>query len=302
MDSAGSGTLRGEINITADETRNALIVEAIPSDYRVIEDLLNQIDVLPRQVLIEVVIADISLDKSTEMGIEWTYVKGPGSLSTSLLDASLGTTGFKYTIGLADRWSSALNFLATEGKVDIVSAPSVLASDNKEAKIDVSREIPVASSEYTYTSSDNPLLETSIEYRNTGVILSVTPHINERGLVTMEVSQEVSELGPYVNVGGSEYPSFTQRIVNTNLTVKHAQTIVIGGLIRESKSDDSSGAPWLVDIPIIRYLFGKETKRDKKTELIILITPHVIISLEDVDAVTEEFKSKVGSAMKWYSK
>ena len=142
MDSVGSGTLRGEINITADEIRNALIIEGIPSDCRVIEDILDQIDVLPRQVLIEVVIADISLDKSTEMGIEWTYVKGPGSLSTSLLDASLGTTGFKYTIGLADRWSSALNFLATEGKVDIVSAPSVLASDNKEAKIDVSTRDP----------------------------------------------------------------------------------------------------------------------------------------------------------------
>jgi len=298
MDSVGSGTLRGEINITVDEIRNTLIIEAIPADYRVIENILKQVDVLPRQVLIEVTIAEITLDKSTEMGIEWTYVKGDGNLSTSLLDASLGSAGFKYTIGMADRWTSALSFLASNDKVDILSAPSVLASDNKEAKIEISKEIPVASSEYTYTSSEDPLLETSIEYRDTGVILAVTPHINERGLVTMEVSQEVSELSTYVNVGSSEYPSFTKRIVETSLTVKHAQTIVIGGIIQETISDESSGAPWLIDIPIIRYLFGKETKKVTKTELIILITPHVIISLEDVDAVTEEFKSKVGNVIK----
>jgi len=298
MGMAGSGTLRGEINITADEIRNTLIIEAIPADYRVIKDILGQIDVLPRQVLIEVMIAEITLDKSTEMGIEWTYVKGDGNLSTSLLDASLGSAGFKYTIGMADRWTSALSFLASNDKVDILSAPSVLASDNKEAKIEISKEIPVASSEYTYTSGEDPLLETSIEYRDTGVILAVTPHINERGLVTMEVSQEVSELSTYVNVGSGEYPSFTKRLVETSLTVKHAQTIVIGGIIQETISDESSGAPWLIDIPIIRYLFGKETKKVTKTELIILITPHVIVSLEDVDAVTEEFKSKVGDVIK----
>jgi len=230
--------------------------------------------------------------------------KGDGNLSTSLLDASLGAGGFNYTIGMADRWTSALSFLASKDKVDILSAPSVLASDNKEAKIEIIKEIPVASSQYEYRSGEDPLLDTSIEYRDTGVILTVTPSINERGLVTMEVSQEVSELGPYLSFAEDEqgsvsrYPSFTKRLVNTNLTVKHAQTIVIGGIIKETKSDGASGAPWLVDIPIIRYLFGKETKAVTKTELIILITPHVIVSLEDVDAVTQEFKSKVGSVMK----
>ena len=294
-ETTGSGTLKGEINITADKIRNALIINAVPADYRVIENILRQIDVLPRQVLIEVTIAEISLDESTELGIEWTYLKGPGGLGTSLLGASLGSSGFAYTIGRTERWTSALAFLASEDKVNILSSPSVLASDNKEAKIDISTEVPVASAEYQYTSGEEPVLETTIEYRDTGVLLSVTPHINECGLVTMDINQEVSEQSQYVGVGGKEYPSFYKRSVNTTLTVKHAQTIVIGGLIRKTKSEGAAGAPWLSKIPIIRYLFGKETKSVSKTELIILITPHVIVSLNDVDAVTEEFKKKVGS-------
>lgn len=295
-ETTGLSTLKGEINITADKIRNALIIAAIPSDYRVIENILKQIDVLPRQVLIEVTIAEISLDESTELGIEWTYLKGPGSLGTSLLDASLGSSGFRYTIGMADRWTSALAFLASQDKVNILSSPSVLASDNKEAKIDISTEIPVASTEYKiYESGEEPVLETTIEYRDTGVLLSVTPHINERGLVTMDINQEVSEQSQYVGVADKEYPSFYKRSVNTTLTVKHAQTIVIGGLIKETKSEGSAGAPWLSKIPIIRYLFGKEKKSVSKTELIILISPYVIVNLEDVDAVTEEFKSKIGS-------
>jgi general secretion pathway protein D len=252
MGSVGSGTLRGEINITADEIRNALIIEAIPADYRVIENILRQIDVLPRQVLIEVTIAEVSLDESTELGIAWTYLKGPGSLSTSLLKASLGSSGFKYTIGMTDRWTSALAFLASKDKVNILSSPSILASDNKEAKIDISTEIPVASTAIKYTDDKKPVLETTIEYRDTGVLLSVTPHINERGLVTMDINQEVSEQSKYVDIGEGRYPSFYKRSVNTTLTVKHAQTIVIGGLIKETKSEESAGAPWLSKIAIIR--------------------------------------------------
>ncbi len=302
METTGSGTLKSEINITADKIRNALIINAVPADYRVIENILRQIDVLPRQVLIEVTIAEISLDESTELGIEWTYLKGPGSLSTSLLDAALGTSGFRYTIGMTDRWTSALAFLASQDKVNILSSPSLLASDNKEAKIDISTEIPVASAEYLYVSDKEPVMETTIEYRDTGVILSVTPHINERGLVTMDINQEVSEQSHDVVVGGKRYPSFYKRSVKTSLTVKHAQTIVIGGLIKETKSEGSAGAPWLSKIPIIRYLFGQEKKKVSKTELIILISPYVIVSLDDVDAVTEEFKRKVGSVMKRFRK
>jgi len=296
-----TGWLKGDVKITADEVRNALIIKASPRDYQIIEKVLARLDVLPRQVLIEVIIAEITLDDSTQLGVEWEFGKGTGKIDTNFA-ASVGAAGLKYALGVTDKWYMALNALASRNKVNILSSPSVLASDNKEARIDITTEIPVASSEYLYSTTSEPVSQTSIQYRDTGVILSVTPHINERGLVTMELAQEASQQAANVQVGGKDYPSFFKRAVETSLTVQHGQTIVIGGLINENSSKGSSGLPWLVRIPIIRYLFGNEKDSISKTELIILITPHVITSLDDVDSVTDEFKRKVKSVIGTYIK
>jgi general secretion pathway protein D len=296
-----SGWIKGDIKITADEVRNALIIKASPRDYQVVERVLAKLDVLPRQVLIEVTIAEITLDDSTQLGVEWEFGKGTGTIDTNFA-ASVGNAGLKYALGVTDKWYAALSALASKNKVNILSSPSVLASDNKEARIDITTEIPVASSEYLYSQTSNNVSQTSIQYRDTGVILSVVPHINERGLVTMEIAQEVSEKADNVQVGGKDYPSFFKRAVETSLTVQHGQTIVIGGLIKETSSKGTSGLPWLVNVPIIRYLFGTDKDSISKTELIILITPHVITSLEDVDSVTDDFKGKVQSVLQTYSR
>jgi general secretion pathway protein D len=135
-------------------------------------------------------------------------------------------------------------------------------------------------------------VQTTVEYRNTGIILNVTPYINENGMVTMDISQEVSEQAGDVTVGDQTYPSFFKRTVKTNLTVGHDQTIVIGGLIRENQSHGKSGVPFLTKIPLIGYLFGRNTLSNNKTELIVMITPRVIVNLGDVDAVTEDFSKR----------
>ena len=192
---------------------------------------------------------------------------------------------------------------AKKGKVNVLSSPHVLASDNKEARIDVSREIPIATSEWTFTSGIEPVTQTNIQYRDTGVILSVTPHINERGLVTMDISEEVSDLEKEsVKVAGIEYPSFFKRTVSTSLTVKHGQTIAIGGLIKDKEDEGIGGVPCLINIPVVRYLAGKWGKTLRKEELIVLITPKVIVSTDDVDAVTQEFKQKVKTVIKRFGK
>ncbi|MEA3486898.1 MAG: secretin N-terminal domain-containing protein, partial [Thermodesulfobacteriota bacterium] len=287
-----SGSIMGEIKITPDEVRNALIIEATPRDYKIVSGILERLDVLPRQVLIEATVAEITLGKDYEMGVEWTFKNQPWT-ETGLLSATIGATGLHYAIGLTDKWQTALSALEQDNRVNILSSPHVLASDNKEAKIAISTEIPVATTEYTVTTGTDPILETSIQYRDTGVILTVTPHINERGLVTMDISQEVSEQSTSVSVAGKDYPSFYKRSVQTTLTVKHGQTLVIGGLIKETESDSMAGVPCLIGIPFIRYLFGKDKQGTSKTEMIVMITPRVIVNLEDVDAVTEEFKEKV---------
>jgi general secretion pathway protein D len=294
-----SVTLRGEIRITDDPIRNTLIIEAIPADYQLVEKILARLDVLPRQVLIEVVIAEISLGKGTELGIEWTFQKDNWT-DSGPVSASIGASGLQYTIGLTQKWQAALHALARDSKVNILSSPSVLASDNKVAHMDVTTEVPIPSTSYTIQTTGPNVLETKVEYRNTGVILDVTPHINEHGLVTMDVSQEVSNVGELLKVAGQDYYTFNKRKVVTALTVKHNQSIVIGGLISNTKNDAATGVPWLVKIPFLRWLFGTETTSVSKSELILMITPRVITSLDDVDAVSEEFKKKIGNAMTFF--
>ncbi len=301
----GSGTLKGEIKITPDEIRNSLIIEASPRDYRVITSILQRVDILPRQVLIEVTIAEISFLSTTELGIEWQFdrIGADEDVVAGLQNgATLGSAGLNFSWAILDqakKWSARLKAMAVEDKLNILSSPTVLASDNKEAQINISTEVPVASTTYDYRDSDDDLLQTNIEYRNTGVILSVTPHINEFGLVSMDVSQEVSEQGDPVDLGtGTQSnpetrPSFLNRSIDTSLTVKSGQTIVIGGLIRENESRGRAAMPCLGEIPVLSYVFGKKQNSIDKTELIVFITPKVIATLDDVDSVSEEFRNRI---------
>ncbi|MFP4308345.1 MAG: type II secretion system secretin GspD [Desulfococcaceae bacterium] len=291
----GIGTLSRELKITPDPVRNLLIIEAVPPDYQTVEEILRQIDILPRQVLIEVLIAEISLDDQEELGVEWSYEKGEGSLSTSLLSAQMGSSGLQFALGKEGRWSAALSSLASENKLNVLSRPTVLASDNKEARINVSTQVPVASAQYLFDSGPQGVTQTNIQYRDTGIILSVTPRISDTGMVSMEITQEVSESGDGVDVGGQSFPSFRERKVNTSLTVGDGQPLFIGGLMRERKSRGNAGVPYLSRIPVIGFLFGRDTSASEKSELILMITPRVVRGFQEMDAISEEFEEKVGN-------
>jgi len=288
---------RGDIAVIPDPVRNALLIECTPSDYRVVSNILDRIDVLPRQVLIEAMIAEISLDDRFELGVEWEYTRDRESSREGLLSGTINGDGLTYAVAFSQDLLHNLDALASKNKVNILSSPHVLASDGKEAKIDVSNEVPIISSETVISSVAEPLVTTNIQYRDTGVLLAVTPHINENGLVTMDIYQEVSEQGEDVNVAGANYPSFFKRTVDTTLTVGNHQTIVLGGLIRENKGQGRSGVPGLIDIPGLGWLFGERNNTYDKAELIILLTPRVITSLDHVQAVTEEFERKVAETM-----
>jgi general secretion pathway protein D len=300
----GSGTLMGEMTITPDEIRNALIIESTPADYKIVLGILKKIDIMPRQVLIQATIAEITLDSETKFGVEYALGQGAGALGAGFM-ATVGSGGLTYSIGVTNKWYAELNALATKGRLNVISSPHVLASDNQEAKIDVSREIPLASGSTT-VNTGTTLSETTIEYRDTGVILSVTPHINERGLVTMDISEEVSNyegdmpVGRQSNTAQSLYPVFSKRVVKTTLTVGHGQTIAIGGLIRDREKETTTGLPCLIDVPVVKYLTGSWEKKTEKIELIVLITPRVVDDMDDVEAMTNEFKQKVQSVMKQF--
>lgn len=292
-----SGTLQGDVKITPDTIRNALIIEAYPSDYRIITRILDHIDILPRQVLIEVVIAEISLDDTTQFGVDWT-LKSASTDGKGDFSGTVGSDGFNLSVGVSNKVSTAILASATNKDINVISTPRILASDNKEANINITTKTPVGTTSYTTSDSNDGVFETDIQYKDTGVILSVTPRINDRGLVSMDISQEVSEEGDVPgSVGGNDYPTFKERSVTTSLTVADGQTIVIGGLMRETDNKSKDGVPFLSRLPLFGVLFGKHATSTEKSELIILITPTVIKSLDDVDYVTREFQERVVNAM-----
>ena len=306
--------LKGELKIVVDEINNALIIRANPQDYTKAFKTIKQLDVIPRQVLVEVLIAEVTLDKNTEFGVEWTFVSDYASLGGYKgvdrsgqnfnlgglgldLTSPVDTSGFTYAFA-SDALEAFLRAYSRENEVKILSTPHILVADNTDAKIDVGEEVPIVTSEYTPTSVQvDTSLSRSIEYRDTGILLTVTPRINDKGLVSMEVNQEVSNVSEQ-RLEGIDSPIILKRQAQTSLVVQDGRTIVIGGLIRDQKEVTQEGIPYLSRIPYVGMLFGYTNEIVKKTELLFLITPHVIENFNQAELLTHEFKEKVQSLKK----
>lgn len=300
------GQTNGEAAFVVDEVTNSILVRCGANDYPIIRNIIQKLDIFPRQVLIEVLIAEINLDETNKLGVEWEHIFDLGGSATGTLrvDSFLGTVtpgaespisgGLSYLVGNTDRFKAALQASANENNVQILSSPHILASDNQKATIDIGSEVPVVTSQTEKEDTTSTVLTTQqdVQYRNTGIILSVTPHINDKGLVRMEISQEVSELSEK-QVQGISSPVFNKRKAETVLAVKDGQTIVIGGLISQSKNDNYSGVPLLSKIPILKNLVGVESKGWKNTELMLFITPHVVAHNEDAEFVSHRFMNRL---------
>lgn len=311
------GEVEGEIIITAYEDINGILIKTNPRSYLAILEILKKLDVPVKQVLIEVLIAEVSLDDKTVLGIEWllkgsVHAEGQslaslagfnpsGSISSSIGSslALVPTSPFASVIK-PERFGILLNALASMGNVNVLASPHILAMDNKEANIQIGDEVPTATGltqqPSTTTGSITPttLVSTGqIQYKTVGTLLTVKPHITEKNRVTLDITQEVSGLGALIKVAGQDFQGFNTRKAKTSAVVQSGHTLVLGGLIRESKSQGRSGIPFLSKIPILGYLFGTTTDTYSKTELLVMVTPHVISNQEDADAATMEFQDKV---------
>lgn len=292
------GKLTDEVSLVADPTTNAVIIRATERDYQEILSVLQKLDIIPRQVLISVIIAEISLSGSVEYGIEW-FLQGHWDKYTGqwILD---GTRKAPQALGAGSGFTAAvldgteflrglIYALGKDSEVNILSSPNIMASDHKEAYIEVAEEVPLVTGETT--SQELTATTRTIQYRKTGIILKVTPHISSKGLVRLDISQEVSERGERdVEL---KTTSIVSRRAETSLVVHDGQMIVIGGLMRNRDALSRSGVPGLRDMPVLKYLFGAKSKDNAKSELIILITPKVVRSRAEADMVTEEFYGKV---------
>lgn len=308
-----TGELTEDVEIIADEINNAILIKATQRDYDIISGVLREIDIVPRQVLIDVLIIDVSLKNDLEYGVQW-FLKargiktGGGDMTGDIglnktdfglaEDALLGSdlAGFSAALFSSGGLRALINLLASETEANIVSAPNILAVDNHESTIEVTRDEPTISA--SQTSSESTSVTQTIQYRSVGIILKVTPLINESGLVTLEISQEVSNLLAQTNVEGISSPVFQTRRATTNLVVHDNQTIIIGGLMQTQQEHIHTGIPFLKNLPILGYLFGSKGYATNKTELLFAITPHVIHTKEQADALTLEFSRKVESIEK----
>ena len=317
----------GEINIVVDEANNALVVRAFARDYKSILETVKKLDIYPRQVLIEVLLADITLKDDKEFGIDLVKYLDGGKWQQSIQFgefSQLATAGpgISYSIVQeAGKFSAAIRAAATLGRLKVLTSPHLLASNNKEAKIQIGTSEPILTNTYTSTgtataTTPTGFVEGTIEYKDIGTILSLTPRISDGGLVTLELSIEESSLDSReigrkdtsttaaVASSSSTFsvPAFNKTTAKTVLSIKEGQTIAIGGLIRNNKDVSSQGIPFFSKIPVIGFFFGKNKRAYERRELILLLTPHIITDETQSKTVTDEFREKIEGLKKEFEK
>jgi general secretion pathway protein D len=302
---ASGGALQAAVRIVPDLITNALLIQATAQDYETIRETLKQLDIIPRQVLIEAKVFEVDLTGALAFGVE-AFLQQRSQANRILLGqfSTAGGGGFPNPglsfsagtlVGRARELLLFLNAQENRGRTRVLSAPTILASDNMPAHIQVGAEVPILTSQGVVPGAQaggSSLFTNTIQQRDTGVILSVTPRINPSGMVSMQVQQEVSSPQPPA-AGGPSSPSILKRSVSTHVTVKDGETIALGGIISENRIYSRSRVPLLGDIPVIGLLFGSTSYSVSRTELIVLLTPRVMQDLDQIQQATQEFKSKM---------
>jgi general secretion pathway protein D len=281
-----------DVRIIADKDNNALLILAAPADYESIESALRKLDIAVRQVLVEVTIAEVTLTDELTYGLEWYFNRGNGKALLDTGTQGIGPLipGFSYS-WLATDYGAVLNALAKDSKVKIVSSPHITVADNQKAKIQVGDQVPTLSQTQSVEGSAVGIIN-SVQYTETGVLLTVTPRVNAGGQVTMEINQEVSN-ATQTTTSSIDSPTIQKRNATSTVTVASGETIILAGLITEQKDNGNQGLPLLSKIPLIGGLFGTQNWKDNRTELIILITPHVLFNAPDAAAITDEYRKRL---------
>ncbi len=285
----------GDIRITADDTNNDLIIVSTEDKYRLIEQALQQLDAMPVQVMLEACVAEVDLMGELKYGLQYYFRNGNFSLLRSaVLPGSIGadTGGLSLAFNQGNTIQAVLDLLASISKVKVISAPRVMVLNNRTASIDVGDEVPIATSTAVGVITANAPVVNTIQLLDTGIILRVTPRVGSSGMVLLDVDQEVSASVPTTS-SSINSPTIQQRKINSSIAVQDGQTIAIGGLISDSRTNSRNGVPWLMDLPYVGALFSVKDTQVKRTELIVLITPRVVASGQQASDVTEELSRKM---------
>ncbi len=289
--------LQDTVRMVVDDINNSLIIQATSVDYAYLLDTVKKMDVLPRQVIIDARIFEVDLTNNLKYGVNaYLQERAEGDhLTTGSLEGGILSANTFAFVGKSREILLKLNALRTKTNVRILEAPSVLALDGTQASINVGSEVPYPAGSYTSSAGGST---TSIQYRETGVTLLVLPRISASGAVTLDITQEVSTPGAEVTVGDSTALSFSKSLVTTSFYVKDGDTVAIAGLIHDKSDNSRTGIPFLSEIPVLGSLFGSTNRSSNRSELIILITPHVIRSHEKLQDMTQDLKDSLRNVRK----
>ena len=276
------------MKIIADPKTNSIIIKALPSDYKSMKAIIEAIDATPQQVFIEALIIEVGLNSSLDYGTEWLWDMGQTQLfGFGDMKRTAETPTMIFEKG---NFEILLDILATKSDVRILSAPHLLVKDEQSANIQVGSEVPILSS--SGQQAGTTVTFEQVQYRDTGIILTVTPHIAENDFISLDIKQEVSD-AETTTTGVSDSPTFSTRNAETSLVIKSGHTVSLGGIIQQKDEKSVSKIPLLGDIPYLGNLFKSTSIKNTRTELLMLITPYVANNAEEADTLTDAFQKKL---------
>jgi len=288
------GDLQDNVTIVPDEVTNSLLVRATPNDWQIVQQAIQSLDLRPLQVLIEVVIAEVRRNNELNVGVSASATKtgASGNVTSGELLSPAPTSGIALSLLRTGDISidATLTALASTGNVRILSRPVVLAQNNQEAYILVGSERPFVQVSQAVPQGQPTVIQT-VQYRDVGTRLTITPTINEDGYVNLAVTQEVSAATTETQF---DAPVISTREAQTQLLARDGQTVVLGGLMDHQEDKRRSGIPFLKDIPIIGFLFGSTQETTTNSELFLFLTPYIVASDADADRIREEIENRGG--------
>lgn len=316
------------VRVFADGVLNRLVIRCTPRTYASIKALLDKLDVVPAQVLLQVLMVEVTLTESTQFGLEFSGTATSGSTSsvfgTNYPNTNTGTylspfmtdkSGNSVLRTGADRQGGAtfaitdpndpqrrfgyIRAQAGNGLVKVISSPQLLVSSHTEASINVGQSVPYVSNSLTNASSSGNV-SNSYTYKDVGVILKVTPYVTSTDLISLEISQTMSSAIPNT-ITNSDQPVFSQRTLETSMTIANGQTMVLGGLIQENTNDSLDSVPIINQIPILKRLIGSTNASVERTEVLVLITGYIVNEHSEIDTLIRRYNDAI-KALHHYDK
>jgi general secretion pathway protein D len=298
-DSLRSGALIGRTTVVPDPPTNSLIIRTAPPNFPLLRETIEALDTRPAQVLFEVAVAEVTLGNGHQFGIDWSVYGRDGGVSFGdpIIADSVGVQDFVMRVVTLDRLNvrAVLRALASKSQVKILSTPEILAVNNREARIVVGSKVPFIAS--TRLGND-VAIDRAVQYQDVGTTLTIIPTINQDDYVSVQILQEVSSLTNQTILAALNAPVISTREATTRAIIRDGQTVVIGGLIGTTREHIESGVPLLKDIPLLGYLFKRQSVTTNRTELAIFVTPYIVRSDEDADAVRERARKRLEEAEK----